>query len=387
MDLTKEQQEGLGIAVYRYKRGEKYSVIAGYAGTGKSTLVQHIIAALGIPELDVVYCAYTGKATLVLSRKGCKNTSTLHKLLYNARLNPKTGTFYFTPRYRLEYPYKIIVVDEVSMLSQEMWQLLLRHDAYVLALGDPGQLGPVKSDIDSGLLKNPHIFLKEIMRQAEGNEIIRLSMAIRAGEPLRDYHGSHVKIIPKEELTTGMLTWADTILCAKNETRHKLNAQVRELLGQGPEPEIGDKIICLKNYWEVLSAEQTPLVNGTIGYIAEIQKSYNPIIKTDVFIISFEDEIEELYSNIMIDAGLLLKNKSSLTKADYVRLTRNEQTRRYIPKEFAFGNAITTWKAQGSEWDNVLLFEESFPWIEEDHRRYLYTGVTRASEKIVVVKK
>ena len=67
MLLTKKQEEGLKIAVDRFNLGEKYTCIAGYAGTGKSTLIKFIISALDIdPEMDVCYVAFTGKAATVL---------------------------------------------------------------------------------------------------------------------------------------------------------------------------------------------------------------------------------------------------------------------------------------------------------------------------------
>jgi len=151
---------------------------------------------------------------------------------------------------------------------------------------------------------------------------------------------------------------------------------------------VGDKIICLTNYWEDLSdKEQDPLVNGTLGWITECYKYYNHGLGIDVLNISMETELGDTYSGLTIDYKLLTQNESGLSKQDFIRLSKNPSTKALIPKEFAYGYAITTWKAQGSEWDNILLFEESFPWKTEDHRRYLYTGITRASEKIVVVKK
>lgn len=357
-------------------------------GTGKSTLVQHLIAALQIPEVDVVYCAYTGKASLVLRSKGCMNAFTLHKLLYNARYNSRTGTYSFIPKSSLDHAYKIIVIDEVSMLSAEMWALLQKHHAYIIALGDPGQLGPVRATDSSDLLKNPHIFLDEIMRQEEGNEIIKLSMNIRNGFPLSNFQGQHVQIINPTDLTEGMLTWADQIICAKNDTRFHLNGQLRVLQGKEGDPQIGDKLICLKNSWDTISdIEETPLVNGTIGFITKVNKVYEPRLGFDILRIDLETEVGEVYSNLIVDYKLITQNVSSLTKADYGRLARNERTKALIPKDFAYGYAITAWKSQGSEWDNVLLFEESFPWEAIEHKRYLYTGVTRASSKIVVVRK
>ena len=97
MQLTKKQEEGLKIAVDRFLNNERYTIISGYAGTGKSTLVKFIISALGKygidPDKDVIFTSYTGKATQVLQKKGNKNVSTLHRLLYEF-LPRSNGTFY-----------------------------------------------------------------------------------------------------------------------------------------------------------------------------------------------------------------------------------------------------------------------------------------------------
>lgn len=109
-------------AVERYRRGEKYTVISGFAGSGKSTLVKFIINALDVdPETEVAYVAFTGKAAAVLSQKGCPNATTAHKLLYKAKPMPN-GTYKFIPRDILEKDYSVIVVDEVSMLPTELWK-------------------------------------------------------------------------------------------------------------------------------------------------------------------------------------------------------------------------------------------------------------------------
>ena len=77
MELTAKQEEALKIAVVRYQIGMPYTVIAGYAGSGKSTLVKFIISALNIPDEKVAYVAYTGKAANVLKNKGCPNATTV----------------------------------------------------------------------------------------------------------------------------------------------------------------------------------------------------------------------------------------------------------------------------------------------------------------------
>lgn len=140
MELTQKQQEGLKLTLERYKNGERYVVISGYAGTGKSTLVKFIISALQQeydidPETDVVYTSFTGKATQVLQKKGNKNVSTLHKLLYEWYPR-KDGTFFKRPISYLDF--KIVVVDEVSMVPMELMTLLFSHqNIFIICLRRP----------------------------------------------------------------------------------------------------------------------------------------------------------------------------------------------------------------------------------------------------------
>ena len=137
MELTTKQQEGLSEALCRYKNNEKYVVISGYAGTGKSTLVKFIIDALDVDPNKVVFCSFTGKATEVLRKKGNKNTMTLHKLLYES-IPRKGGGFMRIPKLVLDYT--VVVVDECSMVPKSMVDMLMKHKVFTIYLGDPGQL-------------------------------------------------------------------------------------------------------------------------------------------------------------------------------------------------------------------------------------------------------
>ena len=87
---------------------------------------------------------------------------------------------------------------------------------------------------------------------------------------------------------------------------------------------------------------------------------------------------------ISFDAQEILTGNSSLTKAEeYKILKRLEQA---VPLHFSFGYAITVWKAQGSEWNKVLLFQEpGWPREINERQRYMYTGITRAVDRLVVV--
>ena len=392
MVLSDQQLTGLTIALQRYKAHEKYTVISGYAGSGKSTLVKFLVAALQIPEDEVVYACFTGKACNVLQQKGNKNVSTLHRLLYEHR--PKSdGTFFRLSRPDIE-PYKLVIVDECSMVSKELIQQLLKHKAHVIFLGDPFQLPPINPEDDNHLLDKPHVFLNEIHRQAQESEIIRVSMDIRAGRPLELLDGKDVKVVDKADLVDGMYTWADQILCAKNETRIAINSQMREMLGREGEPQEGDKIICLRNYWDVLDSDGNPLINGTIG---ALQNNYSQRLSYPRFINgggSFEvvhtdilTETGSRFSDLMMDKKLILEGRKGLDQKTEWRLMKSQNLSWMVPKEFTYGYAITTHKAQGSQFNNVLVIEENFPFGKEEHARWLYTAVTRAIDKCVIVRK
>lgn len=396
MELNDKQKQGLDIAVDRYKRKERYTVISGYAGTGKSTLVKFIVAALPNinPDEDVIYTSFTGKATQVLQKKGNKNVSTLHKLLFESIPKPD-GTFFRKP---VEFiPYKIVIVDECSMVPKELLQRLIKYNVHIICLGDPGQLPPINKNEDNHLLDNPHIFLDEIMRQEAESEIINLTMDIRAGKPLTHYQGKEVQVLNKDELTTGMLLWADQIICAKNETRIALNNQMRNLLGRSGGPQDGDKVICLKNNWDIYSVNNNPLVNGTIGYLKDSFSTYINLPrqitsdgqpkKLDILTANFISDTEEDYGILNMDKQLITTGVPGLDWKTSYKMGRNWRFQDKIPDQFTYGYAITGWKAQGSEWDNVLVIEEGFPFDKEEHKQWLYTAATRAAKKLVIIKK
>ena len=395
MVLTTKQEEGLRIAVARYKAHEAYTCISGYAGTGKSTLIKFIIAALGLEPEQVCYVAYTGKAAQVLKQKGCPNPFTAHKLLYKAKPMPN-GTFKFEPKPALDEGLEVIIVDEVSMLPKEMWLRLLSHRIHVIACGDPFQLPPIDKDSDNHVLDNPHIFLDEIMRQAYDSEIIRFSMWIREGKPINEFtaSGQQVMFVKPEEIVTGMYDWADQILCATNAKRNAINMNMRQIKGFGPEPAVGDKIISLRNQWEFFSngvVDPAPLTNGTIGVIQRtdrydmslpfwISEKKIPILYTNMI-----DENGDVFNYIPVDYTSLTTGEKFLTGKQEFQIRKNPNCPN-PPFEFAYAYGITCHKAQGSEWNKVMVYEEGFPYDKTEHARWAYTAATRASEKLVWVR-
>ena len=393
MILTKRQEEGLKTAVARHRAGEKYTVIAGYAGTGKSTLVRYIIDALNVEEDRVCHCAFTGKAAEVLKKKGNKNVATLHRLLYEHIPRP-AGGFFRKPKPFIDYD--VIVVDEVSMAPKSLMELLFKHQVYVICLGDPFQLPPIDKDEDNHLLDDPHIFLDEIMRQEEDSEIIQLTMKIRNQEPIDYFNGDEVKIIPYSDLNTGVLQWGDQILTATNAKRQAINNQMRALQGRTGEPVDGDKIICLRNYWDDLSLNGDALINGTIGILQNSFQTWREIprfVQSDIrkFDVLVGDlvvpETNDVYQMTEMDRQMIITGEKCCDwRLSYKLGKLRPKYGEIVPKEFTYAYAITTHKSQGSEWPKVVVLEEKFPFDKVEHARWLYTACTRSSEKLVLVR-
>ncbi len=392
MELTLKQEQGLNIALERYKNHEKYVTIAGYAGTGKTTLVKFIISALDVNPNTVAYASYTGKAAEVLRKKGNKNAMTLHRLLYDSIPRPGGG-FFRKPKLNLEYT--IVVVDEVSMVPKSMLEMLLHHKIFVILLGDPGQLPMIDKDESHDYLAQPHVFLDEVMRQAAESEIIQLTMKIRNGETISFTKGKEVIVIPRKELVTGHLTWADSVITATNATRLGINQQMRGLLGYEGALCEGEKIICKRNYWEDCNDEGDALVNGTIG---KVENCFESFVRIPSYIRNNRHDLPTIMCDIQPDDGsnfigvnidkdfLLSETPCVDWRVAYQVGKLRNKIGDILPRQITYGYAITCHAAEGSEWDKVLTIEENFPFNREEHKRWLYTAATRAAERLVLVR-
>lgn len=392
MELTPKQEEGLNTVLTRYHNHDKYAVISGYAGTGKTTLVHFIISALDVDESKVAYATYTGKAAEVLRKKGNKNAMTLHRLLYDSIPRPGGG-FFRKPKFSLDYT--IVVVDECSMVPKTMIDMLLRHKVFVLFLGDPGQLPMIDKNEAHDLLDHPHVFLDQIMRQAAESEIIQLTMKIRNGEDIPYMKGNEVMVIPKADIRTGHLTWADSIICATNATRHAYNHQMRQLLGFTGELQAGEKVICKRNYWDDCNEDGDALVNGTIGIV---KNPFESFVRIPLYIKSNKHDLPVItcevipdggseFQDVNIDKDFLIKETPCVDwRVSYQVGRLKNKLGDIMPRQITYGYALTCHAAQGSEWDKVLVIEESFPFDKEEHKRWLYTAATRAAQKLVLVR-
>lgn len=384
MSLTRKQEEAVKIAVGRFKNKESYTTIAGYAGVGKTYVAEHIISALGLKPEEIMVGAFTGKAAFRLQESGFPQALTLHKILYKTLKTPRGFIHMKLPKSDLA-GIKLFLFDEVSMIPDNMLRDAAAFGIHTIMLGDPGQLPPIGKD--NGMLQKPHIFLDEIMRQAAESSIIRLSKDIREGNKIQPFCDEQVQILPKEELSTGMLTWADQVLCGKNDTRKYYNEVIREELGYVDSilPQEGEKIIVTNNNWELVNSAGFPLINGMLGTVTrsgEIDKADEAMGR------SMGSNIRWSTMDFMPDVGGV---EFRGVKYDAQRFL--DGTNSYIVNQFAkgynrmnyidFGSVITVHKFQGSEDNKGLGIEEVMN--GKQHRRWLYTMSTRFKDKFVLM--
>ncbi|MCC2689494.1 MAG: ATP-binding protein [Rhizobiaceae bacterium] len=370
------QQDGALKAVDRWLKARRPQIfrLFGYAGTGKTTLARHFAAHV---DGQVQFAAFTGKAAQVLRSRGALNARTIHSLIYRPRGEERvadevTGKTSMSPTFSLnrQSPIaraKLVVVDECSMVDEELVRDLMSFGTPILVLGDPAQLPPISG---GGFFTEhePDVLLTEIHRQARDNPIIRLALDVREGrEFMRGDYGT-AKVIGREDVTQETVLAADQVLVGTNRTRRRYNQRLRELKGfSAAFPQAGDKLVCLRN------DPNKGLLNGSLW---KVMTSSRETVKPGINLLVSPEEDDP-------DRGIakikLLKAAFEDPEADIPWNTRKRFD------DFDYGYALTVHKAQGSQWNDIVLFDESFA-FRETRQRWLYTAITRAAERLTIVR-
>ncbi len=375
MDFSPEQDAAL-VAVNRWLKqgGKQLFRLFGYAGTGKTTLARHFANEV---KGEVQFCAFTGKAAQVMRARGATNARTIHSLIYRPRgeeavADDRPGRTQipppFPPNRQSEIARaKLVIVDECSMIDEALGRDLMCFGTPILVLGDPGQLPPVSG---GGFFTDaePDFLLTEVHRQARDNPIVRLAMDVREGREIMYGDYGTTQIISKHDVTQDLVLGADQVLVGANRTRRRYNMRLRELKGfTTVTPMAGDKMVCLRNdaakgllngsLWKVMSAAREKVKPGiTLLVSPEEGDAERGMAKVKLLKAAFENPEEEIPWQ---------------TKKRY--------------DDFDYGYALTVHKAQGSQWDEVVLFDESFA-FRETRARWLYTAITRAAERLTIVR-
>lgn len=395
--LSKEQREVFADVVHWYEHHGESGVltVGGYAGTGKSTLIS-VLAGYYRNE-NVAFSALTGKATGVLRKKFAEagvhsfqhEVSTLHTLMYHPIVDEKSGAVVeWKQRYDLDH--NLIVVDEASMLDKQIFDDLQAYGVPILAVGDHGQLPPISGNFN--LMKDPQHKLETIHRQAQGSPILALSEIVRRTGQVPHFcaDGSEVQILKHEQLEEVAyalfghkdLRYDDVgMLVFTNKERVELNELARAARwGKtvSPGPLVGDQVILLKNV-------EGHIFNGMRGTITHLDPTYETRLHYYGKVLFEDDEIEV--------EGPICKPQFGQPNTikdfdDYQRLTGHRiHGWDSIGLLMDYGYALTVHKAQGSQFEHVVVINDPPRAMDFDtKKRALYTAITRCSKYLVVLQ-
>lgn len=387
MKFTTKQAQAIDDAVAWFHKpgGKLYFKFFGYAGTGKTTLARYIADRLGA---TVYYCAFTGKAASVMRDKGCEGAMTLHRLIYRAtgagsleqikqlvedlkaEEDPderrrmmrelqqlRTPTFEPNPKSALaeaDHSTTLVILDECSMIDERMGRHLLSFGVKVLALGDPAQLQPVKGK--SFFSGQPDVLLDEIHRSEADSPVTYFATQVRQLGYMKGRRGdSKIVYIGEKRLSVESLMRFDQIITHTNVRRKQINRRIRTYYGRDPHrPVEGDRVMCLQNNYEF------DIMNG---------EQYH--------VLGVEDQGRYWLLDLQLDAT---KRQVSVKASKQTFL--DEDVKPTHLGCFTWGFATTAHKAQGSQWCRVMVIAEGYSFKTAG---WLYTAITRASDRIVVV--
>ncbi len=407
---------------YRNRRHEQQVLrVFGYAGTGKTTITKEAIQALGLEPMTpgglggVLFAAFTGKAVLVMTRKGTP-AQTIHSLIYRTseatpeeiervtaelaalerdlpRMGPAERGFASAQiaqlKLRLDHIHEpqfvlnphsdlrgadLLVLDEVSMVGRKMAEDLLAFGTPILVLGDPGQLPPIgeKSFFTDAV---PDVMLTEIHRQAADSPILRLATMARQGQPI-PFGGfdENVWKMSQRDVMPGQLLNGGQVICGRNATRRRLNMAMKRAAGFGADYPTGggEKIICLRN------RNDLGLINGMFLTLTDVHAHpHNP---------------RAFRATIRTEDGLEIPGEQEFWRGEYddhVLFDPNRNRDEWLARrgliETSWGYAITCHKAQGDSFETVVVFDEGFGGSAEDYNRWLYTAITRAEHGLLIL--
>ena len=362
-------------------RTSKYLVIGGYAGTGKTYLIQKIHE---IFNLRFSNCALAGKAAENLNQKGIP-CSTMHSLIYKPieENDIVIGYELKTPE---ELECDVIMVDEYSMLEEEHVEDLLSFGKPVMFFGDTFQLPPI-SQIRPRKLATPHIILTEIRRNS--GIIVEFLTRMRNFEHIGSFsvykqeNGHSFSILNSNNpLIYENILNMDKVICGKNETKLTINNFIRQKLKiKDIYPQIDEELMCLKNKTikieEKGKTRKIELKNGEILKLKKIRKTKMILDEQEVVELMFEKDNKSFWVQASAE---IFKDPKFNYKSYKVNPRQNK-----LLFFFDYCYAITVHKSQGSQYKNVLVLAYDMTWMRDDYVHAVYTAAGRAEEISAVV--
>jgi len=447
-DPTPDQQKLMEVMddFYKSEVAKKAFVLRGYAGTGKTTFIQALAKTYSHFDYSVVLLAPTGRAAKVMNDYTGRQASTLHRRLYDMGI-AKGGSLSIRPA-KNKNPKTIYIVDEASMISANDDKSLFKgrnilrdlfkyvysqEDCFLVFIGDTAQLPPVGEEdspaLDADYLEREFkmevysLELKDVVRQAEESGILMNATALRilinrsAREPVFKSNGyPDIERVEGDQLMQALQNSYEEndpastlVVCRSNKQANRYNDYIRRELLHFYEPlSSGDRLMVVKNnyYWLDQESQAGFIANGDIIRIKEILRTEEKFgfhfaevrmdlpdyplqesmeVKLVLDTISSESSALSMDENKKLFESINEKYKKVKNTAERLKAVYTDPY--YNALQVKFGYAITCHKAQGGQWPSVFV-DSGF--VHEtsastDLLRWLYTAVTRASKKLVLV--
>lgn len=440
------EKEGLFKALSTFivsRDPRKAFILRGYAGTGKTSVMSALVRALKKLQRPCVLLAPTGRAAKVISRYSGEQAYTIHKKIYRQN---QLGTESFSLSDNL-HKSTLFIIDEASMLSGNrdnstfgsgcLLDDLVKYvysgdDCSLLLVGDDAQLSPVGSinspALNADYMKSYHLSvvcyqLTQVARQALDSGILSQATRIREkGEYHLVANGKDVIQLPGEEvIETLEQSWREVgseetlIIARSNKMTNLYNNGVRaRVLWKEDDLSNGDRLMVTKNnyFWTKEYKDLEFIANGDMF---EIERLYNRhelygfhFAKASLRSVDYNWEIDtlvwldtlttdspeanytlqqELFSRIAEDYPEI-RNRKELVKQIY-------ESPYYNALQVRFAYCVTCHKAQGGQWQHVYIDtsgigDDTSRMADETERneylRWLYTAVTRATQKIYILR-
>jgi len=423
-------------------------LLKGYAGTGKSTLIGHLVKLLSMANYKAVLMAPTGRAAKVIANYSGKKAFTIHKQIYFTKTEKGSGVqFVLKPN---KYRNTLFIVDEASMIGDDRQSAKLFENGsllddlmqYVdagtncklLLVGDPAQLPPVHLTISPALdgeyLENKfnkeviEWELKEVVRQQQDSGILANATQLRlqmneehldsflfdltiANDVLRLQDGNEILELLDDALRNGGLE--ETVFIVRSNKRANLyNQQIRgRILFLEADLSVGDQLMVVKNNYFWLEPESDPgfIANGDLVKVLRIfshHELYNfKFAKVEVQLVDYPDE-KPFETVVLLDTlssespSLTYEEGNQLYQAvqeDYQHLSTKykrflavKNNPYFNALQVKYSYAITCHKSQGGQWENVFIEQPYLPdGLDLSYFRWLYTALTRAQTNLYLV--
>lgn len=418
-NLSESQLRAFDLIV---KPTKKITRVTGYAGTGKTTVL-----AAAAHELGDECCVLspTNKAAKVLREKGVDRAQTVHSLLYTPseiqvfKKDDAGNVIYhkkedgsdmrdergmripvvqhtemgFSLKDGRDHLPRTAIIDEASMIGKEIYADLCDTFDNIILVGDGFQLPPVM-DTDVLNLEQPDIALTEVHRVALDNPIIRFATDIRNGlNPSLDAYNCHeIRNCSKDnsKLFPALVDNNCQVICGLNKTRHMINDNIRAAKGYPANTLLkGEEVVCLENWREEDEDYEGNRIRVLVFYNGETVIVSNDNLTTEddfiAKIVNFETKDPKFVFPFWNPGYFnLFDARNTAWYNEYRRRQgTNKKPLRGIKMDYSYG--ITAHKSQGSEYENVAVFDER--WASKgSEQRWFYTAVTRAKKRLLVVR-